>query len=89
MTRRAQVSDVRVNQAVLDRVIELATRLSHNTGAETPRIETLLGLKGVLDVVEEADNEETLAREQRGSGVRVRDGAAEDGRIEDIRTVAR
>jgi uncharacterized protein (TIGR00255 family) len=64
LTRRAQVSDVRVNQAVLDRVIELATRLSHNTGAGTPRIETLLGLKGVLDVVEEADDEEALAREQ-------------------------
>ncbi|MDQ8700347.1 YicC/YloC family endoribonuclease [Hyphomicrobium sp. LHD-15] len=64
VARRAQVSDVRINQAVLDRVLELATRLSHNTGAEKPRVETLLGLKGVLDVVEEADDEETLAREQ-------------------------
>jgi uncharacterized protein (TIGR00255 family) len=64
VARRAQVSDVRINQPVLDRVIELATRLSHNTGAATPRIETLLGLKGVLDIVEDADDEEALAREQ-------------------------
>lgn len=64
VTRRTQVSDVRINEAVLERVLELATRLSHNTGAETPRVESLLALKGVIDIVEEADDEETVAREQ-------------------------
>jgi uncharacterized protein (TIGR00255 family) len=64
VTRRTQVSDVRINQPVLERVLELATRLSHDTGAETPRIESLLALKGVIDIVEEADDEETVAREQ-------------------------
>lgn len=64
VTRRTQAGEVRVNQEALERILAIATRLSHNIGAETPRVETLLGLKGVLDVVEDADTEETLVAQQ-------------------------
>lgn len=64
VTRRTQAGEVRVNQEALERILAIATRLSHNIGAETPRVEALLGLKGVLDVVEDADTEETLAAQQ-------------------------
>jgi uncharacterized protein (TIGR00255 family) len=61
--RRSRTGEVRLNQAALDRVLAIATRLSEATGAEKPRVETLLSLKGVLDIVEDADNEEAQAAE--------------------------
>lgn len=62
--RSARMGDVRLNQVALDRVLAIASRLSAETGAEKPRIETLLGLKGVLDIVDEANDEETQTAEQ-------------------------
>lgn len=64
VTRRAATGDVRVNQAALDRVLTIATRISKGIGGETPRVETLLGLKGVLDIVEDTDDAERAAAEQ-------------------------
>jgi len=64
ITRRARTTEVRLNQAALDRVLAIANRLSDATGAEKPRIDTLLGLKGMIDLVEDADDEEGLAAEQ-------------------------
>ncbi|MCC7251264.1 YicC/YloC family endoribonuclease [Hyphomicrobium sp.] len=64
VTRRARSGEVRLNQAALDRVLAIATRLSQEIGAETPRVEALLGLKGVLDIVDDADNEDMEAAEQ-------------------------
>ena len=63
VSRRSRTGDVRLNQVALDRVLEIATRLSEQTGAAKPRVETLLGLKGVLDIAEDADDEETQAAE--------------------------
>jgi uncharacterized protein (TIGR00255 family) len=63
ISRRSRTGEVRINQAALDRVLAIATRLSEATGAEKPRVETLLGLKGVLDIAEEADDESTQAAE--------------------------
>lgn len=62
--RSARMGEVRLNHAALDRVLAIASRLSTETGAEKPRIETLLGLKGVLDIVDEANDEATQAAEQ-------------------------
>jgi uncharacterized protein (TIGR00255 family) len=64
VARRADVSDVRINMAVLDRVLAVANRLSKELGADVPRIEALLGLKGVLDVVEEPEDEERTQAQQ-------------------------
>ncbi|HEX2843061.1 YicC/YloC family endoribonuclease [Hyphomicrobium sp.] len=64
VARRKDLGDIRINQAALERVLAIATKLSRDIGAETPRVETLLGLKGVLDVADEAEDEEKLAVEQ-------------------------
>ncbi len=61
--RRSRSGEVRLNQVALDRVLAIATRLSDATGASKPRVETLLSLKGVLDIVEDADDEEVQAAE--------------------------
>ena len=47
-----------------ERILAIATRLSHNIGAETPRVEALLSLKGVLDIADEAEDESAVAAEQ-------------------------
>ncbi len=64
VARRKDIGDLRINQAALERVLAIATKLSRDIGAETPRVEALLGLKGVLDVADEAEDEEKLAAEQ-------------------------
>jgi uncharacterized protein (TIGR00255 family) len=61
VTRRTAGADVRVNQAALDRVTAIAIRLAKELGAATPKAEELLGLKGVLDVVEEAEDPDIAA----------------------------
>lgn len=61
VTRRTEANEVRINEATLDRMIAIATRLRKELGAEVPRVEALLGLKGVLDVVEESDDAERSA----------------------------
>ncbi|WP_072393517.1 YicC/YloC family endoribonuclease [Hyphomicrobium sp. CS1GBMeth3] len=61
--RRTRSGEVRLNQAALDRVLAIATRLSTEIGAEKPRVEALLSLKGVLDIADDADDEETQAAE--------------------------
>ncbi len=56
-------STVRINEAVLERVVELAEGLRDRLGSEPVRAEVLLGLKGVLDVAEpEQDEAEWTAR---------------------------
>ncbi len=66
VTRRKDTGEIRVNQVALERVLSIATKLSRDIGAETPRVEALLGLKGVLDVADETEDEEKLAAEQAG-----------------------
>jgi uncharacterized protein (TIGR00255 family) len=65
LTRRAQTADISVNQAALDHVLAIATRLAKEIGAETPRAEALLGLKGVLDIADDAADPDALAEEQK------------------------
>ena len=64
LSRRTRSGEVRLNQAALDRVLAIATRVSEEIGAETPRVETLLGLKGVLDIADDAEDEAAQAVEQ-------------------------
>ncbi|MGE3231000.1 MAG: YicC/YloC family endoribonuclease [Hyphomicrobium sp.] len=64
LTRRARPVDVRINQEALDRVLAIASNLAREIGAEKPRVEALLGLKGVLDATEEEEDGEAQAAEQ-------------------------
>ena len=52
---------VQVNQAVLDAVIAVSENISGRIKAAPPSVDGLLGIKGVIDVVEQADNEEDHA----------------------------
>lgn len=64
-TRRAAQGEVRVNEAALERILSIATRVAKDAGAKKPRVEALLGLKGVLDVSEDGDQDsEQAAAEQ-------------------------
>jgi uncharacterized protein (TIGR00255 family) len=64
ITRRAEAAEVRVNQAALEQMLAIATRIASNIGAEPPRVEALLGLKGVLDIADEADDPAILESQQ-------------------------
>lgn len=65
LTRRAVQGEVRINEAALERVLSIATRVARDAGAETPRVEALLGLKGVLDISDEGEQDaERTAAEQ-------------------------
>jgi uncharacterized protein (TIGR00255 family) len=63
VSRRARSGEIRLNQVALDRVLAIATRLAQDIGAETPRVETLLGLKGVLDIADDAEGESAEAEQ--------------------------
>ena len=54
-----------VNEAALEQVVALADRLRKRLGGEPPRAEALLGLRGVLDVVNNEDDPEKLAERDR------------------------
>jgi uncharacterized protein (TIGR00255 family) len=59
--RTVGVAEVRLNEVALSQVVAAAERLRHLTGAEPARADGLLALKGVLEVVEEREDEETTA----------------------------
>ena len=61
VVRESTQQDVRLNERALEQVVALAVRVSHNIGSPPPRAETLLALKGVLEVVEEPESEEAIA----------------------------
>jgi uncharacterized protein (TIGR00255 family) len=52
---------VRINEPVLKAVIDAVTNLSGKVDAERPRIDGLLGLKGVIDVTDAEESEEDKA----------------------------
>jgi uncharacterized protein (TIGR00255 family) len=60
--RANALSSVRINEAVLDGVIKVATQLAGKIDAVAPSIDGLLAIKGVIEVVEpESDEEEDKA----------------------------
>jgi uncharacterized protein (TIGR00255 family) len=61
VTSRALGGEVRLNETALNEVLAIARRIGNNIGAEPPRIEALLALKGVLDVAETTEDEEKVA----------------------------
>jgi uncharacterized protein (TIGR00255 family) len=60
--RANALSSVRINEAVLDGVIKVATQLAGKIDAVAPSIDGLLAIKGVIELVEpESDEEEDKA----------------------------
>jgi uncharacterized protein (TIGR00255 family) len=56
--RKGVLPVVRVNEAVLAAVLATLRQLAGEVQAEPPRLDGILSLKGVIDVVEEAEREE-------------------------------
>jgi uncharacterized protein (TIGR00255 family) len=69
-----QAADIRINEAVLDKVLKAVDHVHQLTGCERPRAEGLLALKGVLEVVE--DGEDEAAIETRRTAMLASLGAA-------------
>src|ERR1700738_1368104 len=49
----AGAGGIRVNRAALDQILALVEELSGNTAAAAPRLDGLLGLRGVLETAED------------------------------------
>jgi uncharacterized protein (TIGR00255 family) len=53
-------TQIQLNEAALGQVLDALERLRKTTGAAPPQAEALLGIKGVLEVVEREESEEEL-----------------------------
>jgi uncharacterized protein (TIGR00255 family) len=54
-------AEIRLNRSVLDQLLKIASELEHVEGIAKARLDGLLAMKGVLDVVEPAPDEAALA----------------------------
>ncbi len=66
--RATAVSAVRVNEDVLAAILKVAGDLSAKTGAAAPTVDGLLGIKGVIEVVE-PENDEAVDQAARAAVV--------------------
>jgi uncharacterized protein (TIGR00255 family) len=66
VTREGVEPVVKVNEPVLAALLSAITSLSGRVDAEKPRLDGVLGLKGVIDVVEQEDSEEARAAAEAG-----------------------
>lgn len=62
LTRTEGRAPVRINHETLDQILALVDELHRRVEAAPPRIDGLLGLRGVLEQVEEQESEEQRAR---------------------------
>lgn len=53
---------LKVNEELLEQLVKVSKSLKTKTGAEAPRLDGLLALRGVVELVEEEDSEETETR---------------------------
>lgn len=58
VSREGVAPVVRINEPVLNAMIDAISKLSRQVDAEKPRLDGLLGLKGVIDVSEDEETEE-------------------------------
>jgi len=58
--------ELRLNRAVLDQVLRIAAELEHLPGVTPARLDGLLGLKGVLDIAEPAEDQQGVALREAG-----------------------
>lgn len=64
LAREAGATDVRINEAVLERVLAITDDLRRRLNAPPPQVELLLGLRGVLDIAEPVEGEEMAAQRE-------------------------
>ena len=62
LRRQTTAADLQLNRPVLDRVLELARDLRTDHEVAAPRLDGLLALKGVLEVVDPDDSDEAVAQ---------------------------
>lgn len=55
--RSGGTSEIRINEAALDQVLRAVEQVRVRTGGEPPRIDVLLGLRGVLELSEVSEDE--------------------------------
>ena len=72
-------TQIQLNEAVLGQVLDALERLRKTTGAAPPQAEALLGIKGVLEVVEKEESEEEL--QARAEAMLTGLGEALDGMV--------
>ncbi len=59
VTRTASASQLRINRPLLDQLLALATELDRSGRAVVPRLDSLLGIRGVIETMDEADTGST------------------------------
>lgn len=69
-------AQIRINEAALEQVLRAADRLHQLTGCERPRAEGLLALKGVLEVIDEPQDD-TLEASRRADMLATLDQAVQ------------
>ena len=62
--RDTGATEIRLNESALEQVLKAAEHIQHLTGCERPRVEGLLALKGVLEVVEPVEDEAATRQRQ-------------------------
>jgi uncharacterized protein (TIGR00255 family) len=72
-------TQIRLNEAALEQVLDALERLRRTTGAAPPQAEALLGIKGVLEVVEAEESEEEM--QARAEAMLADLGSALDGMV--------
>lgn len=65
IARQSQPNQIRLNEAALEQVIAAAKRVCELTGAPPASAEGLLAVKGVLEVCDEAPDEDAIAQTQK------------------------
>ncbi len=60
--RQTPATQIRLNEAALEQVVIAADRVQHLSVCQLPTVDGLLALRGVLEVVEDADDEPALER---------------------------
>jgi uncharacterized protein (TIGR00255 family) len=85
-------SEIRINREVLDQILAATEAIEQSSGRERVRLDSLLGLKGVLEVVEKPESEAEraerisamLATYEEALGSLVETREAEGARLADI-----
>lgn len=61
VVREGNQQQLRLNEQALEQILAVAVRVGREIGSPPPRAETLLTLKGVLELVDETEGEEQIA----------------------------
>ena len=67
VTREGIAPVVRINEPVLDAVLATINSLGHRVDASPPRLDGILGIKGVVEVVDQAEDEDERQAAERAA----------------------